>query len=336
VNYTKIKGMNLSKLTLGTVQLGMNYGIANKRGKPSTDEAFKILTVAVKNGVNSFDTASLYGNSEEVLGQFFTSEEYKNITLEKQNSSVKYADEKNNELIITTKFRVIPKDNLTDAGDNANISDSEIEKQIYQWVEHSLEKLKIKKVPVYLLHNAKDMTQYGKVVPETLKKLKKEGLIDKVGVSVYHPEEVEEMLKEDLYEAVQLPMNLFDQRMINKGIMQKLEDKNIIVFVRSVFLQGLFFLDPENLPQKVQMAREPLLLLRRLADKESMSVAQLAIAYIRDMEGVSSLVLGVETPEQIIENVRLMDAPPISERTRYEIEAGFKNVPILDIMEGLR
>jgi len=336
MNYTKIKGMNLSKLTLGTVQLGMNYGIANKRGKPNIDEAFEILTVALRNGVNSFDTASLYGNSEEVLGQFFTSEEYKNITLEKQNSSVKYADEKNNQLIITTKFRVIPKDNLTDAETNGNISDSEIEKQIYQWVEHSLEKLKIKKVPVYLLHNAKDMTQYGKVVPETLKKLKKEGLIDKVGVSVYHPEEVEEMLKEDLYEAVQLPMNLFDQRMINKGIIQKLKDKNIIVFVRSVFLQGLFFLDPENLPQKVQMAREPLLLLRKLAEKESMSVAQLAIAYIRDMEGVSSLVLGVETPEQITENIRLMDAPPISERTRYEIETGFKNVPILDIMEGLR
>lgn len=184
--------------------------------------------------------------------------------------------------------------------------------------------------------NAKDMTQYGKIVSHTLKKLKAEGLIDKVGVSVYHPEEVEEMLKDNLYEAVQIPMNLFDQRMKSKGIIQKLKDKNIIVFVRSVFLQGLFFLDPENLPKKVQIAKEPLLLLRELAEKENMNIAQLAIAYVRDVEGVSSLVLGVETPEQITENIRLMDTPAISEKTRHEIETVFKNVPILEIMEGLR
>lgn len=332
MNYTKIKDLKFSKLTLGTVQLGMDYGIANKSGKPGIDKAFEILKVAVNNGVNSFDTASLYGNSEEVLGQFFTSELYRTIALKNQNSFLENTSEESNQPLLTTKFKIMPEDNLT----SGSITDADIEKQIYQWVEHSLEKLMIKKIPIYMLHNAKDMTQYGKIVPETLRKLKEEGLIDKAGVSVYHPDEVEEMLKDDLYEAVQLPMNLFDQRMISRGIMQKLKNKNIIVFVRSVFLQGLFFLNPEKLPRKVEIAREPLLLLRKLSEEESMSIAQLAIAYIRDMEGVSSLVLGVETPEQITENIQLMDAPAISEKTRYEIESSFRSVPILDIMEGLK
>lgn len=121
------------------------------------------------------------------------------------------------------------------------------------------------------------------------------------------------------------------------GIPQlSLKEKNIIVFVRSVFLQGLFFLDPVNLPPKVQIAREPLLLLRKLAEKEGMSIAQLAIAYIRDIDGVCSLVLGVETSEQIAENIRLINTPAISEKTRYEIETSFRAVPILDLIEGLK
>lgn len=340
--YTRIKDLNISKLTLGTVQLGMDYGIANKSGKPSINEALEILEITVKNGINSFDTASLYGNSEEVLGRFFKNVETQKIAEEKNS------EKKNDQPLVTTKFKIISEDDVASAKisddisanistvTSSSISDADIEKQIYQWVEYSLERLKIKKIPIYLLHNAKDMIKYGKIVPETLKKLKKEGLIDKAGVSVYHPEEVEEMLKYDIYEAVQLPMNILDQRMINKGIIQKLKEKNIIVFVRSVFLQGLFFLDPVNLPPKVQIAREPLLLLRKLAEKEGMSIAQLAIAYIRDIDGVCSLVLGVETSEQIAENIRLINTPAISEKTRYEIETSFRAVPILDLIEGLK
>ena len=144
------------------------------------------------------------------------------------------------------------------------------------------------------------------------------------------------MLKDDLYEAVQIPMNMFDQRMVSTGMLDKLKDANIIVFVRSVFLQGLFFLDPMNLPVKLKMAKEPLLLLHKLAERENMGIAQMAISYIRDMEGVSSLVLGVETPEQIIENVKLINTPSISLQTRDELERCFKSVPILEIMEGLK
>ena len=316
MNYTNIKGLNLSKFTLGTVQLGMKYGIANRSGKPDMEKAFKILQAAISSGINSFDTASLYGNSEEVLGKFFSSETYRTNNVSKNGLP-----------LFTTKFKVAFEDNL---------SDTAIEKQIFGYAEQSLERLKIKEIPIYMLHNAKDMTQYGKIVPDTLRKLKRQGLIKKAGVSVYHPEEVEEMLKDDLYEAVQLPMNLFDQRMISSGILKKLKMDNIIVFIRSVFLQGLFFLDPANLPVRLEIAREPLILLNKLAEKENMEIAEMAISYIRDMEGVSSLVLGVETPEQIIENVELIDAPAISPKTRDELERCFRSVSILEIMEGLK
>ncbi|MDO8685509.1 MAG: aldo/keto reductase, partial [Clostridiales bacterium] len=168
MQYTNIRGLRISRFTLGTVQLGMEYGIANRSGKPGLERSFEILTTALDEGVNCFDTANIYGNSEEILGKYFSS----------MHSGKKPP-------LITTKFKIDP------AGDTSHMG---IEKQMYGLVEKSLHKIKIRAIPVYMLHNAKDMSLYGNAVRETLEKMKTEGLIEKAGVSVYNPEEVEEML----------------------------------------------------------------------------------------------------------------------------------------------
>lgn len=304
--YVDIDGWKISKMTLGTVQLGLNYGITNKTGKPSMEKAFEILDTAIEGGVNSFDTANKYGDSEEVLGKYFSSSQ---CEMKKP--------------FFTTKFGIDPSE-----GTDRN----SFERQIYAFVENSLEKLKIKKIPVYMLHHSKDMYQYGDVVPETLKKLKNEGLIEKVGVSVYNPEEVEEMLQNDLYEAVQIPMNVFDLRMIQSGVMNKLKEARCIVFVRSVFLQGLFFIDLKQIPEELSSAAEHLKKLHKLAEQEGLSAAQLAISFIRDLEGVTSVVLGAETPEQVAGNIRLMDGPKLSSDAVAGIEKLSAEVPIETIM----
>jgi len=71
MKYAKAGGYDISKYTLGTVQLGMEYGIANKSGKPDMEKSFGIIQAAVDGGINSIDTALLYGDSEVVLGNFF-------------------------------------------------------------------------------------------------------------------------------------------------------------------------------------------------------------------------------------------------------------------------
>ena len=63
--------MEFSKITLGTVQFGLDYGIANTDGKPSYEKARDIVATACENGITSFDTAAAYGDSEKVLGQIF-------------------------------------------------------------------------------------------------------------------------------------------------------------------------------------------------------------------------------------------------------------------------
>lgn len=108
------------------------------------------------------------------------------------------------------------------------------------------------------------------------------------------------------------------------GGIEKLCKADIIVFVRSVFLQGLFFKDPENLPQGIlQKAAEPLRQIRNIAQAEGISVANLAISFIRDLEGVSSLVLGSETPKQVLQNIELVKSPPLSKDIRSKIMSMF-------------
>lgn len=302
MKYYKSGEFNISKITLGTVQLGMSYGIANKSGKPDEGKSVKILDAAVSGGINSFDTAREYGDSEELLGNFFTAEQCR-----LKNP------------LLTTKFTI---------ESDENVDPSDIERSIYRYAEASLDRLKIKRIPVYMLHNAADMIEYGKIIADTLKKLIKEGLVGMAAVSVYTGEEAAEMLKYDVYEAIQIPMNILDERLINSGILKKLHQKGIIIFVRSVFLQGLFLMAPDALKGSLKAARPYLIKLAALSESEGMSVGQLAMSYIRDMEEVASLVIGADTDEQVSENIRMLEGPPISEKTRFLIAQEFKDVPV--------
>ena len=301
----------LSQMTLGTVQLGMNYGIANNNGKPDTEKSHAMLSCAFENGVTSLDTARAYGTSEDVLGGF----------IKTQKSEDKP--------FITTKFTIkLPE----------TASDKEIEAKIFESVETSLEKLGINKIDCLLHHEAEDLLLYGDIVQKTLEKLIKENYISMAGVSVYFPEDLDNMFKHDIYQATQIPMSLFDQKWIARGYLDKMKEKDIIVFVRSVFLQGLFFLNPDSItdPLLVEYAKPYLLKLREFCKKANMSIAEFAISFIRDVPGVTSLVLGADTEEQVLENINYMNAPALSDEMRKEVYNVFCNVNLDKIMEVLR
>lgn len=301
MEYAQKKGLSISKFTLGTVQLGLNYGIANKMGKPDSEKSFHILDTAVQNGINSFDTAPNYGNAEETLGDFFAQKTHCN-----------------DQRLITTKLDMIP---------GTEDSDKDIERKIRDCVENSIQKLRLQRLPLLLLHEPSDMSSHGRILLATLKAMKAEGLVEKIGVSIYTVEDAERMLAEDLYEVTQVPMNIFDQRLGKKGILKRFHERDMIVFVRSVFLQGLFFIQPENLIPKLKAFETPLRQLADLADTEGLSISQLALTYIRDLESVTSLVIGAETPEQVMDNVRLFEAPRLGEETCDRISRMFQDIP---------
>ena len=309
MNYTEINGKQVSQISLGTVQLGMNYGIANKTGQPKTEQCLDMLECAVNNGITAIDTAHEYGASEEVLGSFL-----------RQYHGIKP--------FITSKFMT-----KSPSGSSYN----EIECEIFSSVEESLNRLGINKLDCLLLHRASDITAHGNYVELVLHKLLDKKYIDIAGVSVYTGEEIDEMLKHDIYKAIQLPMNILDRRLLKNGYIKKLNDKNISIFVRSVFWQGLFFLDENNLPNPAlaKYAKKPIEKLHRYAQNEGMSTAELAIAYIRDIAGITSLVLGSDTRQQVIQNIEYFKVKKISGNTLTLINNELSNVNIAEIMKAL-
>ena len=299
-------GKTLSSMTIGTVQLGMNYGIANDGGKPDEAKSFAMLRAAFENGITSLDTARAYGDSEEVIGRF----------LKTWEGETPY---------ITTK---IPQYQGEDSG---------LEAYVIESVELSLQRLGVSKVDTIMLHNVNDMYRFGDRVAKAAGQLLKKGYADQIGVSVYNGEDVAEMLKYPQYSVTQVPMSIFDQRLIVSGAVEKLAERDYTVFVRSVFLQGLFFLDPDKItdPILLEHAAPKIRLLRQIAEREGMSIAQLAIAFMRDTKGVTSLVLGADTPEQVKENIAYFDAPSLSESVMAQLRKEFAQVDIPEIMKVL-
>lgn len=296
-----------SEMTLGTVQLGMNYGIANDAGKPSEEKSFSILRTALEGGVNTLDTARAYGDSEQVIGRFL-----KTWDGEMPN--------------IITK---VPKMQGT--------SPKELEKFVTDSVEQSLENLGVNKLSAVMLHGAQDPVIHGQACVDAVKALIDHGYTDRVGVSVYNAADIEGMLQYDLFSVTQVPMSIFDQRLIAGGSIAKLAERDYTVFVRSVFLQGLFFLNPDRMddPILLEHAAPRIRTLQQIATGEGMTVAQLAIAFMRDCAGVTSLVLGADTPEQVKSNIDYFSTPKLSEFTMGVLRKEFENVDIPAIMQVL-
>jgi len=206
---------NIYRLVLGTAQFGMNYGIANKTGQPSTDEIAKILNLARHHGIHMIDTAIAYGDSEKNLGE---------VGLE--------------------GFEIVTK--LPEIPDN-----TDIESWILAEVQSSLARLRVKQLYGLLLHKPQQInTRLVENIINTLGILKKEKLVKKIGVSVYSPEELSNILTRFIPDIVQLPFNLIDQRFLCTGWFDKLQERNIEVHSRSVFLQGLLLMPYQEVTQK--------------------------------------------------------------------------------------
>ncbi len=309
MEYSKIHGYEISKLTLGTVAFGLDYGISNTGAKPAGSDSFTVMSEALNAGINSLDTARGYGNAEELIGDFLaTRKEYKKTT-------------------ITTKFR-ISKEHL--------ISKDRLYKEVFDSVRASLRYLKLPKLPFCLFHMPEGLPVEDilKTLPGLLNDLKHEALIDVSGVSVYHPDQVEWLIPFREIQALQVPMNLFDNRLIQKGLLKRMALENKAVFIRSVFLQGLFFMDPDQLKGNLTNAAPYLVRLRELAATAGMSVAQLAFSYIKDREEVTSIVFGAVTPEQVRQNIHFLRYGRLDENIKSAIEKEFGTVPENILMPG--
>lgn len=269
----------LSRLMLGTVQFGLNYGIANKAGQPSLARVRDILMCAYEGGVNALDTAAGYGESEEVLG--------------KALRELKITDK----MVIETKVT-----HLAPEYSSAKAVDEVVEESVVR----SLKRLGLERLPICLFH-AEDNFHYI----ESLLKLKDKGLVEHVGSSVMTMAATRKILESGYAQAVQVPANVLDHRFIDAGIFSLAKKIGAAVFVRSIYLQGLILM-PENeiLPElrDVIPVRGK---LESLAAEAGMSLAELAVRYVLTIDGAGCVLVGVDTVEQMRENIAMFSKGPL-------------------------
>ncbi len=296
-----VSDLNISKLSLGTVALGLPYVVFNQEKSNSESAAKRLIVQAHRLGITSFDTAREYGTAESLLGHVVESGQLENAT-------------------IISKFKW------------TNEACFDFEKALaesIQSVEESLSELKLKQLPICLFHmvSSFDISAVKAVLPRVFEHLKSKGLIETAGVSVDHPLEIKHFLDNDIYQAFQIPINIFDHRLTSTSFWQDLTKRKKIIFVRSIYLKGLLLQDPEKLTGSLQLAKPYLRQLKDLADEAQMSVSQMCFSYIRDLEGVSSVLIGPDQEEQLLENIALLDGPKIPKAIFDKIMPLFSQIP---------
>jgi len=205
---------SVSKLVVGSANFGMNYGLTNRFGKITQLELKSILFEAKVGGVKFIDTAQAYGNSEARIGA----------------------------LCNDGHFEVITKIDVD--LENACPTNS-----VYSLVKQSCQKLNQSRLYAVLLHRPEVLLGcHGKMIIKELQTLKEQNIISKVGVSIYSPEILGEILKLMQLDIVQAPFNIFDQQILSSGWANKLRDSGTEIHTRSVFLQGLLLMQQPVLP----------------------------------------------------------------------------------------
>lgn len=263
------------KLCLGTVQFGLEYGINNKTGKPSEKEVFAMLDLALEKGIEYFDTAAAYGNAEEILGSYFSSR--------KLQGQVKIISKLHPNLIADDNYQA--------------------ESIVKNEVNKSLERLQRDYLDGYLLHTPTDF--YNPSVMKGLFKVKEEGLIKNLGVSIYETQHALDVVKSGMVDYIQIPYNVFDQRLDKTDFFSIAKANRITIFARSPFLQGLLFMTGAGIPAHLEKARIYLDEFDEIIQKYGLRRVEAALYLSCLNPGNDFVVFGVDNIVQLAENIEV-------------------------------
>ncbi|WAB95562.1 aldo/keto reductase [Pseudomonas citronellolis] len=282
----------VKKLVLGTAQLGLDYGIANTTGKPNQATAEKLIKTAISSGAPYIDTARVYGISENVIGE-----------------SLKSGWEGRTSIITKLSPLVDCPSNSTAAIVNAFVDAS-----IYK----SCSALRMQNLDVLMLHRASHMTDWSGAVWQRLLEHKAEGTLKALGVSVQSPEELERVLTVADVGFIQMPFNVLDGRwdhLIPSIITQK-HHRDLVIHVRSTLLQGLLpSMVSENWYKANILTPKPIIawLEEQCCKTGRATITDFCLAFVKSLDWVDGLVIGMESLDQLSENIKILCSPDLSQ-----------------------
>lgn len=278
---------------LGTVQFGMKYGISNADDETSIEEVKSILELCKKNKIDTLDTAMNYGSSETKLGL----------------ASVK-------------GFKVLTK--IPPIDDTIDDISSLIKVKILD----SLKRLKIDKMYGLLLHRASDLqSNKKKEIITSLNNLKACGLVEKIGCSIYSPDELNFIFNSLDVDIIQAPLNLLDRRLIDSGWLSKLKINGVEIHSRSTFLQGLLLMSKQNIPSSFNHSKKIFEKWFEFIKKNNLSQLSACLSFVKSINEIDKILIGVQNSTQLIEiiNTKTFDMK--------QLNTEFMNSKKLDLID---
>ena len=249
------------KLALGGAQFGLAYGVSNQRGQVSREVAREIIGLARQAGVDTIDTAIAYGDSEACLGEVGIGN-----------------------FRVVTKLPPMPDDIL------------DITAWARDQIKGSLDRLGVASVYGLLLHRADQLLRnQGQELATALQNAKQDGLVAKVGVSIYDPEQLAAVMTVCRPDIVQAPLNLLDRRLEASGWLQRLHDSGVEVHTRSAFLQGLLLMNKAAMPPRFDRWRAIWDAWHAWLDAHDVSATRACIQYPLSLHQVDRVVVGVSS-----------------------------------------
>lgn len=257
--------VSMNRLTLGTAQFGLSYGIANRTGQVTRPEAKKMLQLATGNGIDTLDTAIAYGESETCLGELGI-QGFK----------------------LVTKLPAVP-DECADVTD---------------WVEEqvaaSLSRLGVSAVYGLLLHRPQQLLEPGgEAIYQVLQELKKRGQVKKAGISIYAPSELDALIPRYRFDLVQAPFNLVDRRLHTSGWLRQLKDGGIEIHTRSAFLQGLLLIPQDAMPKEFSPWIDLWSKWHDWLEHHNVSAVQACLAFPLSFPEIDRVVVGADSVSQL-------------------------------------
>ena len=279
MKYINRNGINLSRFQLGTVQLGMTYGLGEDREKPSEEKALALLDRAAALGINTLDTANNYGDAERVIGKWL---------------------KRRKETDLPAPWVV------TKIGPLAHGSYDILRDDVLRQTEECLKTLGVEQIDCLMLHVFEDYEGDRDGIRKIFEEMKREGLYQTSALSAYSRHDYK-VIAESGFDAVQIPLNVFDWGQIENGGMEALARSGMAVFVRSVFLQGLVFHTPEDLDPRMDFCVPYLKKYLSLCREFELAPDTLALSYVLSVPGVKCAVLGCDNVSQLESNCALID-----------------------------
>lgn len=259
------------KLGLGTVQFGLDYGISNPDGKTGEGEAARILSFARQKGIQVIDTAAGYGDSEAVLGRTLP---------------------EGHDFRLVTKTPGFSPHGITPADALA----------LEETFRRSLRNLRLPFAYGLLVHRADDLlAENGHLLMERMRQLKEEGLVSKVGASVYTADQIDRILDRFTIDLIQLPINVLDQRLLANGHLAMLKGAGVEIHSRSAFLQGVLLMEPDCLPSHFDSVKPS---LRRYHDhlrRRGITAVEGALGFVMGIPELDAVICGVNSQAQLAE-----------------------------------